>query len=86
MQGALSAGHQHTKVAGSATACVMQLDPENKTLEAANLVRLDTLATDCCLIVSRNHPSSNASPPHTHTHTHILTSVVHLTLDGVNGK
>eukprot|EP00967_Tisochrysis_lutea_P085190 scaffold119390_cov17-Tisochrysis_lutea.AAC.1 len=36
-RGALNAGHQQTKVPGSATACVMQLDPEHKTLEAANL-------------------------------------------------
>lgn len=39
LQGALNAAHQHTKVPGSATACVMQLDQENGTLEAANLVR-----------------------------------------------
>lgn len=36
-RGGLQAAHEHTKVPGSATACVMQLDQENGTLEAANL-------------------------------------------------
>lgn len=36
-RGALHAAHENTKVPGSATACVMQLDVEHKTLEAANL-------------------------------------------------
>jgi len=36
-RGALNAAHQTTKVPGSATACVMQLDQERQTLEAANL-------------------------------------------------
>jgi len=48
LQGALSAGHQHTKVPGSATACVIQLDPENKTLEAANLVSCSDWLLACC--------------------------------------
>jgi hypothetical protein len=38
LQGALHAAHQNTKVPGSATACVIQLDQERRTLEAANLV------------------------------------------------
>lgn len=46
-QGALAAGHQHTKVAGSATACVLQLDPEHKTLEAANLVSVLIMCAAC---------------------------------------
>eukprot|EP00199_Chlamydomonas_sp_CCMP681_P002432 CAMPEP_0119108012 /NCGR_PEP_ID=MMETSP1180-20130426/12991_1 /TAXON_ID=3052 ORGANISM="Chlamydomonas cf sp, Strain CCMP681" /NCGR_SAMPLE_ID=MMETSP1180 /ASSEMBLY_ACC=CAM_ASM_000741 /LENGTH=385 /DNA_ID=CAMNT_0007093571 /DNA_START=92 /DNA_END=1249 /DNA_ORIENTATION=- len=36
-RGALNAAHENTKVPGSATACVMQLDPVTNTLEAANL-------------------------------------------------
>lgn len=36
-RGALHAAHSRTKVAGSATACVMQLDQNKKTLVAANL-------------------------------------------------
>lgn len=34
---ALDAAHQHTKVPGSATICVMQLDQKNRWLTAANL-------------------------------------------------
>lgn len=36
-RGALHAAHMRTKVAGSATACVMQLDPNRRMLVAANL-------------------------------------------------
>ncbi|PNH00830.1 putative protein phosphatase 2C 1 [Tetrabaena socialis] len=36
-KGALEAAHAHTKVPGSATACVMQLDQANGLLAAANL-------------------------------------------------
>ncbi len=39
-QGALEAAHMNTKVPGSATACVMQLDQVNGILAAANLVRV----------------------------------------------
>ena len=38
-QGALHAAHMRTKVAGSSTACVMQLDQAKRMLVAANLVR-----------------------------------------------
>lgn len=38
LQGALDAAHKNTKVPGSATACVMQVDQANGTLVAANLV------------------------------------------------
>lgn len=37
-RGALDTAHKLTKVPGSATACVLQLCPEKKTLMAANLV------------------------------------------------
>lgn len=36
-KGAMDVAHQRTKVAGSATACVMQLDQRNQTFVAANL-------------------------------------------------
>lgn len=36
-KGALAAAHQYTKVPGSATACVLQLDQANSSLIAANL-------------------------------------------------
>lgn len=36
-RGALAAAHQHTKVPGSATACIVQLDQETGSLLAANL-------------------------------------------------
>lgn len=45
LQGVLSVAHDNTKVPGSATACVMQLDAANKSLEAANLVRVVTRPT-----------------------------------------
>ena len=38
-QGAMHQAHMRTKVAGSATCCVLQLDQEKKLLVAANLVR-----------------------------------------------
>ncbi|KAF5838380.1 serine/threonine protein phosphatase [Dunaliella salina] len=58
-RGALSAGHQQTKVPGSATACVMQLDPEHKSLEAANL-------GDSGFMVIRNKRSIAKSRPLQH--------------------
>lgn len=39
LQGALEAAHFNTKVPGSATACLLQLDQVNGLLSAANLVR-----------------------------------------------
>lgn len=48
-QGALHAAHQSTKVPGSATACVMQLDQERHMLEAANLVRDRSTGFVTCL-------------------------------------
>ena len=38
-QGAMHQAHMRTKVAGSATCCIMQLDRDKKQLVAANLVR-----------------------------------------------
>jgi len=60
-QGALDAAHQATRLPGSATACVLQLNRDAKSITAANLVRrLTFVVTGCvlwpCIRTDRGHP------------------------------
>lgn len=58
-RGALSAAHRYTRLPGSTTACVMQLDPAKETLHAANL-------GDSGFIVVRNGRVVQRSKPMEH--------------------